>query len=97
MRHPQIRPNFCRQARWLIFRLSRLSAKLVPDANTPKAKLQLLATIQQASNKKFVNKKYGFEAFSRQIWIPILFWASRNKRNTQKNVETAVPVDKSAA
>ena len=47
LRHPQIRPNFCRQARWLIFRLSRLSAKIGPDASTPQAKLQLLATIRQ--------------------------------------------------
>ena len=52
LRHPQMRPNFCRQARWLIFRLSRLSAKIGPDASTPQAKLQLLATIRQLAPRR---------------------------------------------
>ena len=68
----------------MIFRLSRLSAKIGPDANTPETNLQLLATIQQAcpkislrrpgsAKKKLVNKTCGFEAFNCQIWIPALF------------------------
>ena len=51
-RHPKIRPNFYRQGRWLIFYVSRLSAKIGPDASTPRAKLQLLGTIRQVTPRR---------------------------------------------
>ena len=65
MIHPQIRPNFCRQARWLIFRLSRLSAKIGPDANTPQAKLQLLATIREVTPRRV--RKRSEKCFKRLL------------------------------
>ena len=65
MRHPQIRPNFCRQARWLIFCLSRLSAKIGPDASTPQAKLQLLATIREVTPRRV--RKRSEKCFKRLL------------------------------